>query len=556
MVLHHLRAHCRGMDIIPVASDRPEVPEGDFPSLPGTRSTATDLMVAQPIVSGDPPPPRGTGPDGPDGPDGPTDQTAAATARTARRPDGPDDRSGDGSGADNGPPAGGAGPRRLRRSTTDRMLAGVCGGIAEHFDVDSNVVRIAFVLLTVFVGVGAVVYLAAWLLLPEDGGGTSPSAAAAGRRWRRSPAPDGVEGSTHEDAIDGTDDQRRRTSTLALGLVIIGVIVAVFAAGGPWWIGDGWHPGLGVGWLVLAVLAYLVLRPRGGRVSFGRLVGRILGILAAVVVGVVVLALSVTLVAEALTGVPLRGGIGSHDYRPTTPAQVRSTYRTAVGTMTVDLRQVDFPGHPTSVTASVGIGRLLVEVPPGVSVSLSAHSGMGNVVYGPGGQSAFVGPAGTTATVFGPAARPQLILDADVGIGQVQLVRAAPGAPVDIGDSLSSMPSNPSTPRTDARDTDIRDPEALHAEGHDADRHVTDRLRLSDSNHANHANHATAPLAHDPEGQREDPAGPGRAQQPGHHRHRPAGVDQVVDQQHPAAVERPRSPGPGRRAGRTSPTAP
>jgi len=336
------------------------------------------------------------------------------------------------------------------------MLAGVCGGIAEHFDVDPNVVRIVFVLLTVFVGVGAVVYLAAWLLLPEETGGTSPMV-AAGQRWRRAPSPADPavpadpDNPTHTDETPHNDDsngQRRRTSTLVLGLVVIGVVVAVFAAGGPWWIGDGWHPGLGVGWLVLAVLAYLVLRPRGGRISLGRLIGRILGIVAAVVVGLVVLAVSVTLVAEALTGVPLRGGIGSHDYRPTTPAQVRTSYRTAIGAMTVDLRQVSFPSHPTSVTASVGIGRLLVEVPPGVSVSLSAHSGMGNVVYGPGGQSVFVGPVGSTGTLFGVATRPQLILDADVGIGQVQLVRAAPGVSVDIGDSLSSMPSNPSTPAT------------------------------------------------------------------------------------------------------------
>jgi phage shock protein C len=61
------------------------------------------------------------------------------------------------------------GPRfRLRRSRTDRMLGGVCGGLAESLDVDPALLRIGIVLLTV-VGVGATipVYAAIWLLAPE-----------------------------------------------------------------------------------------------------------------------------------------------------------------------------------------------------------------------------------------------------------------------------------------------------------------------------------------------------------------------------------------------------
>jgi len=307
------------------------------------------------------------------------------------------------------------------------MVAGVCGGIAEHYDLDPNVVRIAVVLLTVFVGVGAVLYLAGWVLLPEDGNDTSPAAAA------------GLRAGAHRTPTDGCDpDGDRRRSTLTVALVVVGAIIVLLAAGGPWWIGHDWHPGLGVGWIVVGVLAYLILRPHRARIPFGRIIGT----LVAVALGIAVLALSATLVAEALTGVPLRGGIGSHDFRPTTPAQVRSTYRVAVGAMTVDLRQVDLPDRPTTVTASVGVGRLLVEVPPGVSVSLSARSGLGNVAYGPGGQSAFVNPGGTPSAFVARAAHQQLILDADVGIGQVQLVRAAPGASVDIGDSGSPNPPN------------------------------------------------------------------------------------------------------------------
>jgi phage shock protein PspC (stress-responsive transcriptional regulator) len=57
----------------------------------------------------------------------------------------------------------------VRRSRNDRMVAGVCGGAAVALGVDANLLRLGLVLLTVFgVGLGAVAYLAAWVLLPEE----------------------------------------------------------------------------------------------------------------------------------------------------------------------------------------------------------------------------------------------------------------------------------------------------------------------------------------------------------------------------------------------------
>ena len=58
---------------------------------------------------------------------------------------------------------------RLRRITGDRKIAGVAGGIARHLDIDPLVVRVTFVVLTLFGGAGLVMYAAGWLLLPEDG---------------------------------------------------------------------------------------------------------------------------------------------------------------------------------------------------------------------------------------------------------------------------------------------------------------------------------------------------------------------------------------------------
>jgi phage shock protein PspC (stress-responsive transcriptional regulator) len=69
-------------------------------------------------------------------------------------------------------------PRRLERARDDRMLGGVCAGIARHLDIDPVIVRIATVALVCAVGAGAVAYLAAWMLMPLDAppAATMPSA--------------------------------------------------------------------------------------------------------------------------------------------------------------------------------------------------------------------------------------------------------------------------------------------------------------------------------------------------------------------------------------------
>jgi phage shock protein PspC (stress-responsive transcriptional regulator) len=63
--------------------------------------------------------------------------------------------------------------RQLRRPTGDRMIAGVASGIARYLDVDTNLVRIAFVVLAFVGGAALPLYLAGWLLIPEDGAAQS-----------------------------------------------------------------------------------------------------------------------------------------------------------------------------------------------------------------------------------------------------------------------------------------------------------------------------------------------------------------------------------------------
>ncbi|HSH00498.1 MAG TPA: PspC domain-containing protein [candidate division Zixibacteria bacterium] len=59
-------------------------------------------------------------------------------------------------------------PRKLYRSRSDRMLAGVCGGLAAYFNLDSTVVRLIFA-IGVFVGLlTLIVYVVCWVLVPEE----------------------------------------------------------------------------------------------------------------------------------------------------------------------------------------------------------------------------------------------------------------------------------------------------------------------------------------------------------------------------------------------------
>ncbi|HET6500733.1 MAG TPA: PspC domain-containing protein [Amycolatopsis sp.] len=59
--------------------------------------------------------------------------------------------------------------RKLRRSSTDRMVAGVCGGWARLLGVDATVLRIIFVAATVFgVGTPVLLYAVCWILMPEE----------------------------------------------------------------------------------------------------------------------------------------------------------------------------------------------------------------------------------------------------------------------------------------------------------------------------------------------------------------------------------------------------
>ena len=110
---------------------------------------------------------------------------------------------------------------RIRRSRTDRKVAGVAAGIARHLDVDPLLVRVGFVLLVIFGGAGILAYGACWLLVPEE---------------------------DTDDAVVRVDD---RTRTVILAIVAVASAVALIGDSvGEW--GFPWP--LAVGAVVLAVV--------------------------------------------------------------------------------------------------------------------------------------------------------------------------------------------------------------------------------------------------------------------------------------------------------------
>ena len=61
-------------------------------------------------------------------------------------------------------------PPRLYRSTSDRAIAGVCGGLAHYFKIDPALVRILFLVFALAGGASILLYIVLWIAVPADGG--------------------------------------------------------------------------------------------------------------------------------------------------------------------------------------------------------------------------------------------------------------------------------------------------------------------------------------------------------------------------------------------------
>ena len=80
------------------------------------------------------------------------------------------------------PSAGSGGPRVVRRSHGDRVVAGVCGGVGRYLGVDPVLLRIAFIILALANGLGVIAYVVAWVAIPEERPGQPAAPVSEPRR--------------------------------------------------------------------------------------------------------------------------------------------------------------------------------------------------------------------------------------------------------------------------------------------------------------------------------------------------------------------------------------
>jgi phage shock protein PspC (stress-responsive transcriptional regulator) len=319
------------------------------------------------------------------------------------------------------------GPRRLYRSRSDRVLGGVCAGIAKYFGIDPVIVRIAAVALIFLGGTGLIAYVAALLLMPNEGEGGQPG-----------------------------EGPRR-------GVVIAGAILLVIAIGvalpfhGGWW--DGWSL-VPLGLIALAGLLVWRLasgqRPQGDARAVLRAMGLGVALIAlclglafgsawaaaaggnGVVAGVVIAA-GLALIAGAFMGPQVRwlilpalavalpagvvsaadlevkGGYGDKTYRPAASDAVRDSYRLGVGKLVVDLRDARLTPGDHRIKLDLGVGEAQLVVPADVCVSTDSHLGVGGYqIFDRDGGGVDVDRQDQRRASEGTA---RVVVDANVGIG-------------------------------------------------------------------------------------------------------------------------------------------
>ncbi|MGZ4280051.1 MAG: PspC domain-containing protein [Solirubrobacteraceae bacterium] len=318
-------------------------------------------------------------------------------------------------------------PRRLYRSRDDRVIAGVCGGIARYFNIDPVLVRVGAVALAFLGGAGLLAYVAAVLLIPKEGeGGRVPEAPNRGL------------------AITG----------VVLLVVAIGVVLPFHGGWGAGWglvplgfialaglfvwrLASGQRPegdaravlramALGVallaGCFVLAIGAAWASAAGGNGVVAGIVIAAGLALIAGAFVGswarwLILPALAVALPAGvvAAANLDVTGGHGDRTYRPASADAVKDSYRLGAGHLTIDLRDARLTPGDHRLKIRLGVGEAEVLVAPGVCVSTDSHVGIGGTsVFNRSGGGI---DADWTDERSAPEGTPRIVVDGDVGIG-------------------------------------------------------------------------------------------------------------------------------------------
>ncbi|MEV4423175.1 PspC domain-containing protein [Patulibacter sp. NPDC049589] len=333
--------------------------------------------VPGPTTSRDEVPPAGDPPAG-DAPAGGADRPAPEDAPTAVHA------------AVTPPPPG------LYRSESDRMLFGVCGGIAERYGLEPLLVRLAF-LATLFIGgAGVLFYLAAALLIPISPAGvvtpqrpSGPAASAAG----------GV---------------LRVLVALAAAIGVFAGLCAVAAVSFGFTVFFGAWP---VAVVLLILAALLVVSARSRRTTGALLI--------------VALALAVPATAAVVGGVEVERSVGDRQIRPFSQARASAPHHLGVGRMVLDLRRVPLHrGDRVRIPARVDVGQLAVVLPRTRCVAWTVRSRIRVVGDSDVLADSFHGPAfldggeRTRTTEIDPPRRagdrrPRVTLDLRIGVGSL-----------------------------------------------------------------------------------------------------------------------------------------
>ena len=341
----------------------------------------------------------------------------------------------------------GAEPRRLSRARDGRWLGGVASGLGRYFDLNPMIYRIGFIALALAGGTGILLYVAAWLVLPDEGVEDSIAADAIKnhreRPWllvgvgllgfaailglssaRVWPSPGNlwvaaalggaalvwwqVSGRGRSSTV-AADEVASRVRRRSLGAPAAGALIAGLGIVGLIDLATGWH----LDWRIVLAVAAVVL---GATVAAGAATGHAVG--SVVVLGVAVLA---ALALAVVVRVPLFAGVGDRVAHPASLTALDTRYEHGIGNLDLQLGDVAFPAGETHVKATLGVGNLVVHVPRAVTVEVVGRASAGLVdLFG-------VMHDGTAVrdriTSIGTDPKRVLVLDARVGLGHVEVLR-------------------------------------------------------------------------------------------------------------------------------------
>src|SRR4051794_10372908 len=260
------------------------------------------------------------------------------------------------------------------RPREGRMIAGVCTGIAQRWNLDLTLVRIVTVVLTLFTGVALAAYIGAWLLTPSTD----------------APAPLTADSKTAKWASRNGDRLMRRGP--AIVLIVLAAIVLSGLAHALWF-------GAPVGFLVAVLLLAIVVGTKRGRW---------------------VLVTVAALLAVGLATVGVFGAhLGTRTYTVATVDDLHDHYDFGAGKVNLDLSALTALSGRYRTDVRLGRGDVTVVVPQGVPVVVHGQSGLGSVVIDGHKGSGVDAEQPRAATAGVVTSEDRLFVDVVVGVGKV-----------------------------------------------------------------------------------------------------------------------------------------